>query len=296
MGMSPANSAATEKSTAQPGPGQVLLIGKDHQLGIALEESLKAQGCEFVYAAGSADALRRLRQASYDVVITDPTTSIEEDLALLSEIRAICPGVRVIVLAPSSTPEEVIAALRARVFLCISAPFDVMEVAAYAARAATALDAPVGIEVLSAQPNWVSVRANCQRLTAERLVSFLKELQSELADSPREELMLAFREILLNAIEHGAAFRSGQVIEVAAVRTDRAIVFYVKDPGPGFRWSEIAHAAVSNPEHDPTHHLVVREEKGLRPGGFGILIARGIVDELIYSEVGSEVLMIKHRA
>jgi hypothetical protein len=30
--------------------------------------------------------------------------------------------------------------------------------------------------------------------------------------------------------------------------------------------------------------------------GFGILTAKGIVDELIYSEVGNEVLMIKHTA
>jgi hypothetical protein len=32
----------------------------------------------------------------------------------------------------------------------------------------------------------------------------------------------------------------------------------------------------------------------MRPGGFGILMARGVVDELIYSEVGNEVLMIKY--
>jgi hypothetical protein len=31
-------------------------------------------------------------------------------------------------------------------------------------------------------------------------------------------------------------------------------------------------------------------------GGFGILVAQGIVDELIYSEVGNEVLLIKHTA
>jgi hypothetical protein len=34
----------------------------------------------------------------------------------------------------------------------------------------------------------------------------------------------------------------------------------------------------------------------MRPGGFGILTAKGIVDELIYSEVGNEVLLIKHTA
>ena len=38
----------------------------------------------------------------------------------------------------------------------------------------------------------------------------------------------------------------------------------------------------------------VRAEKGLRPGGFGLLITRQIVDEMIYSERGNEVILIKH--
>ena len=41
-------------------------------------------------------------------------------------------------------------------------------------------------------------------------------------------------------------------------------------------------------------HIEVRNRSGMRPGGFGILMASGIVDELIYSEVGNEVLLIKH--
>ena len=35
-------------------------------------------------------------------------------------------------------------------------------------------------------------------------------------------------------------------------------------------------------------------EHGLRPGGFGMLIAREIADELVYNERRNEVLMIKH--
>lgn len=274
---------------------RVLLIGKEPGLGESLEEGLAERNCMIGHAAGSADALCRLRRAPYEVVITDPATSIEEDLALLSEMRAIRPGVRVIVLASSSTPEEIIAALRAQVFLCISAPFDAAEIAEYAAQAAAAESLP-GIEILSARRDWLSVRVNCDMLTAERLVSFLKELQSELPVSPREELMMAFREILMNAIEHGAEFQPDKVIEVAAVHTARAIVFYVNDQGAGFRWEAIPHAAVSNPPDAPAKHLELREQQGMRPGGFGILIARGVVEELIYSEVGNEVLLIKHTA
>ena len=32
----------------------------------------------------------------------------------------------------------------------------------------------------------------------------------------------------------------------------------------------------------------------MRPGGFGILIAKQLVDELVYNERGNEVVMIKY--
>src|SRR5215471_17789645 len=141
----------------------VLLIGREPTLSNALEEALEARSCIFRHAAGSADSLRQLRRAPYDVVITDPATSIHENLALLSEMQVVRPGVAMIVLAPESTPEEIIAALRARVFLVQSRPFDVDEIAEYAVRAASAADPVLGIEVLSAQRDWVSLRANCEK-------------------------------------------------------------------------------------------------------------------------------------
>ncbi len=292
-----ANSAVKAKELdCNAAVDRVLVIGKDPQLGQAFEQCLAAHKCEFDYAHGSADALQRMRHICYSVVITDPKTGIEEDLALLDEMRSLRPGVRVIVLAQNGTPEEIIAALRARVFLCKTSPFDPVEIADYAAQAASSTDSLVGIEVLSARRDWVSLRINSRILSADRLIAFLTEMQTGLPEAPREELMMAFREILMNAMEHGAGFRPGKVIDVAAVHTARSIVFYVHDPGSGFRWETLQHAAVANPEGDLTQHIGVRDEKGLRPGGFGILIAKGVVNELIYSEVGNEVLMIKYTA
>jgi len=283
-------SASTEYAS------RVLIVGKHVELSKSLEPALLARNCMFRCAAGSADSLRQLRLVPFDVVITDPATAVEEDLALTAELRVIRPGVRVIVLTQETTPEDVIAALRARVFLVMSAPFDADQIAEYATLAGSEAGSPLGIEVLSAHRDWISMRVNCQKLTAERVVGFLAELQTRLPEGPREQLMLAFREILMNGIEHGAEFHPAKVMEVAAVHTQRAIVFYVRDPGRGFRMDEIPHAAVSNPAGAPIAHLDLRESMGMRPGGFGILTAKGIVDELIYNEVGNEVLLIKHTA
>jgi anti-sigma regulatory factor (Ser/Thr protein kinase) len=72
------------------------------------------------------------------------------------------------------------------------------------------------------------------------------------------------------------------------------MMFYVRDPGAGFRREALTNAAIANPADDPTAHIVQREAEGLRPGGYGLLLASGTVDELIYNEIGNEVLLIKY--
>jgi len=273
-----------------------LLIGKPSETLRSIAEALAATDCQCEQVDGGAGAIRRLRKQGFDVIVTDPDTTIEEDLALLEELRDVRPGVKAILLAPATTADEIIAALRARVFVCLAAPFDAQQVADFACKAATDSDWRTEIEVLAAQPDWVSLRVNCRLLTAERVVTFLGELHSEVPDAARDDVMLAFREILLNAMEHGAGFNRHKVVEISAVRTQRTLVFYVRDPGPGFRREKLAHAAITNPADAPAAHIERREELGMRSGGFGILLARGVVDELIYSEAGNEVLLIKHTA
>jgi len=68
----------------------------------------------------------------------------------------------------------------------------------------------------------------------------------------------------------------------------------ISDPGPGFTLDEITHAAIANPPDDPIRHATIREELGLRPGGLGILLARKLVDQVIYGQKGNEVLLIKY--
>ena len=273
---------------------RVLIIGRETQVSREIGGALSAADFPMEYSAGHADALRRLRVRSFGIVITSPDSSVEEDLALLEEMRAIRPGVKCIVLARHSTPDEVIAALRARVFACFTPPFDPGEIASLASKAASDNQWRDDIQVLSAKPGWVSVRVNCRLLTAERLMTFAKELSAQLPEDTREEIMQAFREILLNAMEHGAAFNPEQVVEVTGVRTGRAMVFYVRDPGAGFRRESLDQAAIANPAVNPAAHIEEREAEGIRPGGYGLLLAAGTVDELIYNEIGNEVLLIKY--
>jgi anti-sigma regulatory factor (Ser/Thr protein kinase) len=274
--------------------GDQLLTMGDEPLSRDIGAKLTAQDLPVEYAAGHADALLRMRMRSFGVVITSCDSELAEDLALLTELRAIRPGLKCIVLARQSTPDEVIAALRARVFACCTPPFDRNEIAYLAASAASDNQWRDDIQVLTARPGWVSIRVNCRLITAERLMTFAKELSVQLREDTRQDMMQALREILLNAMEHGAAFNPEQVVQVTAILTARSFVFYVQDPGAGFRRELLLHSALGNAGDDPLAQIEEREKEGMRPGGYGLLVASGTVDELIYSEIGNEVLLIKY--
>jgi CheY-like chemotaxis protein len=103
-------------------------------------------------------------------------------------------------------------------------------------------------------------------------------------------LRQAFLEIGQNAIEWGHADRREQPVEVRFRAYDDRVELEVADKGPGFDTRHLPHAAT--PE-DPLAHLEVRRRMGLRDGGFGLLIARGLVDELRLDDRGKHVTLVK---
>ncbi|MGE5359215.1 MAG: ATP-binding protein [Bacteroidales bacterium] len=272
---------------------RILLIGHHPEFSRGLGASQALTGCEIVGAAGNVDAVRRVRDLAIEVVLTDPDTPVQDDLALVDELRASRPGLRAIVLAPTAAPSEFIAAVRSQVFACFVAPFDITDVAGMVKRAIDAVDWRDGIVVDSGLPDWISLKVSCGIVTAERLVHFMNEYRRDLPEDDRNDLMTAFREMLMNAMEHGAGFDPEKVVNVTAIRTERAIVYHFRDPGSGFTRGEFERAALPNADADAIGHIARRAEMGLRPGGFGILLAKRLVDEMFFNERGNEVLLIK---
>lgn len=270
-----------------------LLVVQHHPgLGDVLSKLPGLDSLDIETVHSNADALRRLQAKPFDAMLLCPCATVEEDLAFLAQVRAIRPGIRAVFLADSATPDAVLASIRAEVFALFTPPFDHAQIADLVRKAAETEEWTDGIRVMSAAPHWITLRVRAQLVTAERVVAFMDQLQKDLFEEQEfDQLLMAFREILLNAIEHGAGFDPDKEVRVDAVRTRRALTFYFRDPGPGFIPGKLAHAAS---EGDPISHLEKREEAGIRPGGFGMLLSRQLVDEVVYNQTGNEVLLVKH--
>jgi len=263
------------------------------QVSAALCGVLSREEWNIVHAPDNRSVLRLVETRPFDLIITGTGSTGKEDIDLLRIIRRVRPHVRLIILTDESTPADVVAAIRERAFSYFSTPFTTASFAEMLRCATTEPPWDDGIELVSATPEWISIIARCDKKTADRLVQFFQEM-SDLPLSEKEDVATAFREMLLNAIEHGGNFDPNQYVEVAYVRTSDLVMCRIKDPGQGFSLGEIHHAAVNNPSYDPIRHILFREAQGLRPGGYGVLLTKHLVDELLYSEKGNEVLLIKH--
>lgn len=275
-------------------PKRILIVDDDPDVHGLLRAALDAPNRLIESAYDGHAGLRLVENAPYDLVLTDLNMPGLDGMTLLEHIHEVQPDTRVVVMTVANTPDNIVRAIRDRAFSYFSKPFTVNAVSEMVERALSGTDAEDDIQVLSARPDWLGLRLRCKVETAGRIVQFIRELGMDLPAAEQEQVTTAFREILLNAIEHGAGSDPGKKVFITYVRTKRAALYYVRDPGKGFSFDHLAHAAVSNPEDSPVEHAEVREKLGMRPGGFGIMMTRQLVDELIYNEQGNEVLLIKY--
>jgi DNA-binding response OmpR family regulator len=277
----------------QERPRRVLICGRDEQIAHRVEEVLSNVQIELV--PDNQALLSALDSEAADLVLTSRQCSGKENVEALQQIQNLSApaSTKVIIMASESTRDDVIAAMRAHAFCYFSKPyFEAMfdEMLRHAASSSAWQDS---IEVSSATSSWLRVIARCELATADRLIQFMNEV-SDLDGKERESMGFAFKEILMNAMEYGGKFNRERLVEASYVRGKRMILYRIRDPGDGFSLEELTHAAISNPPEDPVRHLEVRDSLGIRPGGFGVLLAKKLVDDLIYNEQGNDVLLVKY--
>ena len=196
-------------------------------------------------------------------------------------------------MTSDNTPETLLRAIREQAYQYIGKPVDPRAVVQLAHDALEASSSPP-IEVLSARPDWVELLVPCDLDAAERIQAFMAHLDAHLPDHVRESVGQVFHEMLMNAVEWGGKLDPNRKVRISCLRARRMVLYRIADPGPGFKLEDLTHAAVAYGPDQPVEHVGVRQQKGMRPGGFGILMARSMVDELIYNEAHNEVVFVKY--
>ena len=277
-----------------PAPGKrVLVIDDEESLRDLLQLALREGGYAVETARDGVDGLEQLKSKKFDLVLLDVWMPRMNGLELLTELQQLPAPPRVIMMTADHTPETLLHTIRESAYQYIGKPFTLESMMELVGKV-IACPEQAAIEVLSAKPEWVELLVPCQKEAVDRIESFLMAMKGDLAEEVRYSVGQAFHELLLNAIEWGGKLDPNRKVHIAYLRTKRMILYRIADPGTGFRFQDLTHAAVSNQAGDSLQHVRVRDEKGMRPGGFGILLTRSLVDELIYNQAQNEVMFVKY--
>lgn len=254
---------------------------------------LEKAGYRVIETADGESALEALQNQSVDVLVTDVFMPGMTGIELLERAKKVKPDLRVIVITGQKTGETVIGALRHQACEFLSKPFHLEELLE-AVRSVMSREIALEIEVISGRPDWIELRVPCDLNAVEPIQRCLSHLHEDIPKETREAVGAVFRELLNNAIEHGGKCDPTQRVIIKFIHLKRAILYSIKDPGEGFNIKDIEHAAFANPPDQPTRHMEVRQEKGMRPGGFGIMLASQVIDELVYNEKHNELIFVKY--
>src|SRR3954451_4409689 len=153
-------------------------------------ESLLPYGllAEVDRADNAAQAIVRLIRKPYHLVLIDHVAEgevTEEQIAYMRALQAIRPEAKTIILASNTTARKVIEGLRHGAFAYFGRPFEPSAVRDSIAQALSTPNWADGIELLSAEPDFISVRLRCRLQTAARLAQFMKEIPCALTQDDR---------------------------------------------------------------------------------------------------------------
>lgn len=122
---------AKQKTQAAAGPPiKVLVVDNDEGHAEAMSESLSKIGYECAVAHSGEEAIQRLDQASYEIVVTDLVMPGIGGLELLAESKERLPDAEVILVTGHGTVESAVEAMRRGAFNYLLKPLDLSQLRA----------------------------------------------------------------------------------------------------------------------------------------------------------------------
>jgi len=273
-------------------PKRILVAEDDRTTRQWITEILRAEKFAVTPAADGRAAWEKLRKTKFDLVVLDIWMPKKSGLEVLSAMRGKKMRPKVIVITSDDTPGTLLAAVKEQAYHYLAKPIERETLLTLVRETLGQKSEAPPIEVVSARPEWVELLVPCSMDSATRLEAFMDHLEAGLSEEVRSSVAQAFHELLMNAIEWGGKLNPKRRVRISYLRAKRMVLYRITDPGPGFKHADLDHAAISH--GDPTDHGLIREQKGLRPGGFGLMLVQAKVDELLYNEAQNEVVFVKY--
>jgi len=287
-------------------PATILAVDNDASTRRLLTIALDGDGKNRILTAGDVQSGLQLfsTEPEIDIVISDLNLPGISGIELIEKIRMINSAVPILVLSSLHSDLSLARALQSGADDYLQKPVDLKElrrsvstlvtqyrhVRSQPGRAERAREARHDSSVVSmADGTYVELTAATDPQQAERFQRFAERLlATSLTKKEVSDLRLALEEMVRNAIEWGNRNNREKKLRLSYCLLPDRITFQVEDEGEGFDPS-----ALQDPAADPKAHIARRKATGKRMGGWGVFLARKIMDEVTYNQKGNVVRFTK---
>jgi len=277
-------------SSGDAPPEHVLVVEDDPEISCLLCQLLELDGYRAEAAPTGSEAIRQIQKDQPDAIVLDimlPDMSGFEICQRL-KLRRETNQIPILMLTALSDENSRRSGLRVGANRYLTKPFEPQQLLGELKEAIAHRR-----ELLARQTHTsVQVQMASDSRFREQLNDLLSELfvLTQLSEDEIGRIRYAVLEMTENAAEWGNRRQKDLIVNISYELSDEWVRFVITDQGPGFDRNNLPHAAC---EEDPTAHLGIREKLGMRHGGFGIMLARGMVDKVEYNEAGNQVTLTK---
>ena len=262
---------------------KLLIVEDDGAAREGLGQLLTLSGFSVSTARDGVEALEKLSQQEFDLMLMDIWMPRMDGLQLLAQLRDASNPPHVIVMTADGSPETLMLTLRKRAYQFLTKPIQPeMLLERLCSTLALPPDQPA-IVVLSARPGWVEVLAPCTPDVADRIQSYMLRLDANLPQEVRETVGRVFQELLLDAMEWPGPRHPGRNVRIIYFRARRMLLYRIVDAAhadsPVGATGRHADAPIDNAGRDLTERSTA-------------LIARARADEVLFNE--NEVVVVKY--
>jgi DNA-binding response OmpR family regulator/anti-sigma regulatory factor (Ser/Thr protein kinase) len=293
-------------------PVRLLVVDDDAPTRRLLSAALASENLYEVVTARSVEEALAFyySSAGFNLIITDLNMPQTSGIELIHKIRNGGASIPILVLSSIQSDQSIAQALEAGADDYLQKPVDLRELRGtvayllerYLKSRESAADRESQVNFPSGDPvaqtlvrnfeegTFVELSGLSDPVQAERFQRFANRvLSSFLAEKERGELRLALEEIVRNAIEWGNRNDPNKKLRLSyCLLTDR-ITFRVEDEGKGFDPT-----GLKDPSLNPQAHIHERRASGKRMGGWGLFLARKMVDDVTFNRKGNIVFLTKY--
>jgi len=119
----PASGAPGEKEEGST-PSRLLIIDDDEAVRLLLKDLLEESGYAVRTAKSGEEALQMIRISTYDIIITDLRLTGMHGLELVKEVKAIDPGIDIVVMTGYASVHSAVESMKAGAIDYITKPFN----------------------------------------------------------------------------------------------------------------------------------------------------------------------------